>query len=179
MSVTDKLRSAVMKVQQGSRVQRELYVAIPFEAAFAMCLEAVQAISGCSIKAQSPQAGVIWAITRVNWQTFGDTITLKLTALDDGQTRVDISSNTTLYQFIDYGRNAGHIRAITSHLNREQETLLRHADKPEAAGVTLLRAAQAQTSTAPRELLPLLTMRTFDGRWHSRRHTVDLFHKSL
>ncbi len=119
--------------------QTRVTLRLAYHDALALCVQAVSQISGCAVDEDESGEGVIVATTALNWKTFGDTITMSLSALDAEQTQVHIHSATTIYQWYDYGRNAGLVQTIARFLNQEHVMLLRAANPPHASARELLR----------------------------------------
>ena len=120
--------------------QTRVTLRLAYHDALALCVQAVSQISGCTIDEDESIEGVIVATTPMNWKTFGDRITVTVSGVEAGRTQVHIHSATQIYQWYDYGRNAGHIQTIAQFLNHEHATLLRAANSPPASARELLRA---------------------------------------
>lgn len=90
---------------------------VPYGEVFDLCLESIKLIKSGKIKNKNRSEGIINAKVGLNWKTWGDKISFKLTNIGINRTRVEFSSKpvvpTTL---VDYGKNLENIEIINNFL---------------------------------------------------------------
>lgn len=114
-AVRGKKKTSADGVQQ----QRNIEVDMPYDAAFAACLEAVGEIQRAQFRQIDRAAGTIKARTSINLLTYGEIITFRLQPLDAHTTCIRISSRPRLKTtLIDYGRNLEHVNRLSLYLRQ-------------------------------------------------------------
>lgn len=99
---------------------KEINLPVPYDKAFELCIESVNQLKKPKIKEKNYSGGVITAKTGITWDTFGDTVSFKLTETKD-YTHIVVSSKPVFFQVVDYGKNLENVNNIVSFLE-EQET---------------------------------------------------------
>jgi hypothetical protein len=94
--------------QQGSEFTAD------YDRVYSESLNAVALLSW-EITHSEKDAGIIQAKTPMSLWTYGDKITIRLTNLNNGKVRVDVSSGTN--QAVDWGKNDANISNFYSKLN--------------------------------------------------------------
>jgi len=122
------------KVDTSYAVQqtRTIEIDLPFDEALVLARAALQSINGVTIVKETVSgigAGTINARTGLNWETYGEKITLSLERIDAETTLLHIDSRPRLRTtLIDYGRNLHNVNTINlyvrehtaaDHLSRE------------------------------------------------------------
>jgi hypothetical protein len=106
---------------------RDIELKIPFDQAFDLCIESLDCINRCNIMEKDRHQGKIAAKTGINWKTWGDTISFRLSRLNDDTTRVIVSSRPTARTtLVDFGKNLENVRIIISWL-KDSSTFHRSA----------------------------------------------------
>ncbi len=96
--------------------RRRIEIPLSYEDAYRLCLHSLKTISRCSIKSQSPDAGIIKARAGINWKTWGDNVLLKLVK-GEGATIVEISSRPSARStLVDFGKNLDNVERIKRFL---------------------------------------------------------------
>jgi len=104
----------------GVHAIRDIELPMSFEQAFALCIESLECINRCTVIEQDRPQGRITARTGINWKTWGDTISFRLSSLNGRGTRVNISSRPTARTtLVDFGKNLENVNKIVSFLNRQ------------------------------------------------------------
>jgi hypothetical protein len=99
---------------------RRIYLGVPYEEAFDLCLDSLQVINRCKIQQEERPQGKIVAWTEKSWGQ-KDIITFDLSKDYGDRVQIVVSSKPSLSTtLIDFGRNLRHIEAIVSQLEREK-----------------------------------------------------------
>ncbi|MCU0514938.1 MAG: hypothetical protein MUE40_20470 [Anaerolineae bacterium] len=109
--------------EAGVHHQRTIEIDLPLRAALALGREALAGVPGARLHSlhhdEAHGQARLEARTRLNWQTLGERITLRLDALDAVTTRITLESRprykTTL---IDYGKNLHHVNLLSRYLRQ-------------------------------------------------------------
>jgi len=96
---------------------REIEIDVPLDQALVLARAALQSIAGVIIKPTPTAPHKIEARTGLNWETYGERITLSIAPLDADTTTIRIESRPRLRTtLIDYGRNLHYVNAISQFL---------------------------------------------------------------
>lgn len=106
------------------RQKRSVALFTNYAKAFDLCLESISVLKNAKIKHEDKLQGIIKVKTGLNWHTFGNKITYKLTELSETATEIEIFvepiPKTTL---IDYGEGFKIIEDINNFLDKENEAI--------------------------------------------------------
>jgi hypothetical protein len=96
---------------------RDLELDLPYADAYSLCVESLVSLGSVTIKQSSRLEGVIEARTNLNWQTYGERISVSLARLDDDTTRVHIESRPRIKAALtDFGRNLHNVNQLSLFL---------------------------------------------------------------
>jgi hypothetical protein len=96
---------------------RDIKLKMPIDLAFDLCIESLIRINRCIVKEEDLSLGRITAKTGINWKTWGDTISFRLSRLNDDTTLVEVSSRPTARTtLVDFGKNLENVQSIISFL---------------------------------------------------------------
>lgn len=97
---------------------KEIDLSISYDQAFKLCIESLDQLKKAKVEDKDYSQGWIIAKTGITWDTFGDTISFKLTEQEDCNTNIVISSKPTHFQIADYGKNLDNVNKIISFLEK-------------------------------------------------------------
>lgn len=111
------------------RQTREFEVDRPLDEALKLAKAAIESLDGtkvmkeASIRLTGHPTTTIEARTGLNWETYGEKITLRAEAVDADTTVIRIESRPRLRTtLIDYGRNLHHVNAISQYIREHTAT---------------------------------------------------------
>ena len=98
---------------------KEIELPVSYDEAFELCIESLNQLKNPKIKNKDYSQGKITAQTGITWDTFGDTISFKLTETKDHNTHIRVSSKPVFFQIVDYGKNLENVHNIISYLEKQ------------------------------------------------------------
>ena len=99
---------------------KEVELPVSYDKTFELCIESLNKLKKPKIKDRDYSQGTITVKTGITWDTFGDTISFKLTEVKDHNTHIKISSKPVVFfQIVDYGKNLENVNNIVSFLEKQ------------------------------------------------------------
>ncbi|KPK02943.1 MAG: hypothetical protein AMK71_00505 [Nitrospira bacterium SG8_35_4] len=108
--------------QTGVATSRDIELKMPRDRAFDLCVASLGSINRCTITEENRSQGRIEAKTGINWKTWGDTVSFRLSRLDDDTTNVMLTSRPTARTtLVDFGKNLENVQLIIAFLKGKGE----------------------------------------------------------
>lgn len=92
-------------------------LSVPYEDAFALCLKSLETVHAPVIEHKDYQQGLVTAKTGRTWNSWGNTISYRITSLGENASSIAVTSRPAKFQVVDYGENLRQIKRIVSALN--------------------------------------------------------------
>ncbi len=98
------------------RQSKTVTLSVPYEDAFALCLKSLETVHAPVITHKDYQQGLVTAKSGMTWNSWGNTISYRITAVDENTSSVEVTSRPPKFQIADYGENLRQIQRIVSVL---------------------------------------------------------------
>jgi len=99
---------------------KEIEIPVSYDKAYELCIKSLDKLKKPEITTKDYYEGIITAKTGKTWDTWGDTVSFKLTKTTNSTTNIIVSSEPTHYQVVDYGKNLGNVNNIISFLEEQK-----------------------------------------------------------
>ncbi len=99
---------------------KEIEIPVSYDTAYELCIKSLEKLKKPEIVTTDYSNGIVTAKTGITWDTFGDTVSFKLTENTESTTNIVVSSEPLSYQVVDYGKNLDNVNAVLSFLEGQK-----------------------------------------------------------
>ncbi len=104
------------EINHHMKQHRNIELPMSYERAFELCIASLQEIEKAEVQSSDYSAGSITARTGTTWDSWGELISFRLTEAEGDGIRVELTSEPSTRQIVDYGKNLENANAIVAFL---------------------------------------------------------------
>jgi len=103
-----------------TRQSDEIDMPVSYDMTYELCIKSVDELKNPTIENKDYSQGRIDIKTGASWDTWGDSVSIKLIEIDENKTNIEVESQPDSHQIVDYGKNLKNVEAIVSFLKGQE-----------------------------------------------------------